>query len=323
MPVAISWTARIGVLIGCITFAFWDVDIAQLGGVLARFDFGKLGVVLVVSFVPYLAMAIRLRTLLRDVTKKPTLRMTFVASLFALGMNNLLPARLGELAKVGYLRQRCDASGGRLIGAVFWERFADVHALLLLSGIALLGLGHNNAFTPLCLSVAAVWAVLLWLRHRPRPFEQLIERLPLASLTRFSRDIMTSLRRGLGSTVSLEIALWTTVIWFFYALNVYWVVGWIAEIELGPIEVLAAFIGVSLGMFIPVSPGALGIYEAIFVLVLGWYGVPPEQALAAGLTAHMIQYIPTTAIAGVILARTDISWASFSRRRTHPPTLGP
>ena len=315
MKTWLSWALRLTVIGACAAYALSEVDLDQLGETLARYDESKLWLLLALSFVPYVAMAGRLVVLLRGVRGKPTFWTTFIASLFALGMNNLLPARLGEIAKIVYLRQRSGVSSGWLMGAVFWERFADIHALLFLSALALAGLGHTHAFAPIAIGVALGWIGLIWMRHRPRPFEWLVERLPTEGLARFGRDIMQSLSRDLGLKTSVELVIWTAVTWTFYALHVYLVVVWVAGIDLGVLEVLTVFIGISLGMVVPLSPGALGIYEAIFVLVLGWYGVPPEQALAAGLTAHMLQYIPTTAAAAVVLARTKLSFRSFT---THP-----
>lgn len=315
MGTALSWALRASVIAACVTFALWDIDLEQLVVALQHYDLAKLGAVLTISFVPYLTMARRLAVLLRGIADEPTLGITLLASLLALGMNNLLPARLGELAKVVYLRQRCGASSGSLMGAVFWERFADVHALLCFSALTVLGFGRTDAFAPMAIAVAAGWAGILWARHHPRPFEWLIKRFPVEALARVGRDILRSLQRGLDWRVSAELVTWTIVTWTFYALHVYLVVVWIAEIDLGVLEVLTVFLGVSIGMVVPVSPGALGIYEAIFVLVLGWYGVPPEKALAAGLTAHMLQYLPTTVVGAVVLARADVSLRSFTSRR--------
>lgn len=303
--------ARIGILVGCIAYAFWDVDFPQLGQALAGYDPTKLLAVLLLTAIPYLAMACRLTSLLRGTANEPRFSISVIASVFALGMNNILPARLGELGKIIYLRQRSGEGSGVLTGAVFWERFTDVHALLALSLVTMVGLGRTQEVIPLLLMVGGGWLGLILLRMQPRVFARIARWLPGERLQQLAHDTMDSLRRGLSPSVALSVIGWTIVVWVFYALHVFLVIEWIAGISLTPPQMLLVVIGVALGATLPISPGALGIYEAIFVLLLGWFGVAPEPALAAALTAHMLQYVPTTLVAGIVLARTDMSFATM------------
>ena len=64
--------------------------------------------------------------------------------------------------------------------------------------------------------------------------------------------------------------------------------------------VVGVFALSSLGMLLPSSPGALGVYEAVMVTALDVYGVPRDQALAITLFSHMAQFIPVTLVGGLI-----------------------
>lgn len=313
-----GWLLRFGILSLCVGYALWDVDFPLLGAALMQYSFAKIMLVLALTCVAYLALAARLVTLLRGISGEPTIRTTLAASLFALGMNNLLPARLGEVAKVVYLRQKCDASTGRLMGAVFWERFADIHALLFLCVATLVAHGRADALVPIAASVAIGWVSLIWLRYQPRALRLIIRRLPNRRLRQLGHDVVGYLGKSLGFRIGVELTAWTAVTWFFYALHLYLVVIWIAEIDLTLGQVITALLGISLGMAVPVSPGALGIYESIVVLILGWYGVAPEVALAAALTAHMLQYIPTTMVGAVVLSQSNVSVRSLAAARQVP-----
>ena len=57
----------------------------------------------------------------------------------------------------------------------------------------------------------------------------------------------------------------------------------------------------SLGMLLPSSPGAIGVYEAVTVAVLRAHDMPHDQALAAALFAHMAQFIPVTLSGGLVI----------------------
>jgi uncharacterized membrane protein YbhN (UPF0104 family) len=315
---AISWSLQIAVIASCCAYALWDVNFGQLAAALGSYDWTRVVALVAFSLIAYVILGVRLVVLMRALPGAPDLSTTFLASVLALGMNNLLPARLGELAKALYLRQRCNASAGQVMGAVFWERFADIHALLALSALALLSQGQTSAFLPLAIAVALGWSTLVLLRIRPAPFDWLCSHIPGQHVRAFGRDVLTYLRDRLGIGVSLELTLWTVAVWFVYAMHVYLALVWVAELTLSPLQVLMVFLSATLGMVVPVSPGGLGVYEVLAVLVLGWYGVPPDIALAAALTAHMTQYIPTTIAGAIILSRADVSIASLRNPSTIP-----
>ena len=64
-------------------------------------------------------------------------------------------------------------------------------------------------------------------------------------------------------------------------------------------------------MSIPSSPGAIGVYEASIMAPLIHFGVDKEQALASAIVLHMIQYIPTTIVALLIMLKTGLGTRSF------------
>ena len=93
----------------------------------------------------------------------------------------------------------------------------------------------------------------------------------------------------------------SAVVWALYALQVGIVLNGAAELGLRWTDALGVFALSSLGMLLPSSPGALGVYEAVAVTALTFYGVPRDQALAAALADHMVQFIPVTAAGGLVL----------------------
>ncbi|RLA33840.1 MAG: hypothetical protein DRR03_07255, partial [Gammaproteobacteria bacterium] len=85
---------RTALVVACLAYAVWNVDPDALFGILADID--PLRVVLVTLFTTfgYLALAVRLHLLSH---RRLPLRTGLAASLVALGVNNLLPAKLGEV----------------------------------------------------------------------------------------------------------------------------------------------------------------------------------------------------------------------------------
>lgn len=57
----------------------------------------------------------------------------------------------------------------------------------------------------------------------------------------------------------------------------------------------------ALGLAAPASPGGIGVYQGIVVVVLGLFGVASDRALAAGIAAHVLSYIPVTLVGLILL----------------------
>ncbi|MEM7250895.1 MAG: lysylphosphatidylglycerol synthase transmembrane domain-containing protein [Pseudomonadota bacterium] len=299
------WLVRLSILVACIVVVFWGVDIDKLLATLAGYPLDRIAWIVAFSFIAYSLLAVRLRTLVAD----PALRLRdyFQASMVGLGVNNLIPARLGEIAKVVYLRHHTQAMrSGAILTAVFWERFLDLHALLILVGVWLVVRSEAAPVLPLVVAVAFLWGVIFIAQRNSRRINRWLARLPSKRIETMARDALGHIGRGLDPNIVGQLTLTTVGIWFVYAAQLSLVLVWVAGIPLDVEALIIVFVISTVGMILPLSPGAIGVYEALLVMALGWYDVVGERALAAALVAHMVQYIPTTLWAGVVIATSRL-----------------
>ena len=301
-----SWPGRLlrtALVVGCLAFAVWNVDPDALIGILADID--PLRVVLVTLFTAfgYGALAVRLHVLSH---RRLPLQTGLAASMVALGVNNLLPAKLGEVAKALYLRQRGAMPLSEAAVIVGWERFFDLNVLVLMALAGAYPYLHDTLLVPVALALAAGWGVAWGLIRFGDPVRTAIARLPWPRLRVFLNDVHSHLDTRMVRGTLVATALLSLLIWLLYAAGSWLVLTWIFELHLTTNEVLVVFVVAASGMALPSSPGALGVYEAAIVLALGWFGISPEQALAAALVMHAIQYLPTTLLALVVLSRSGI-----------------
>jgi len=294
---------RTALVVACLAYAVWNVDPDALFGILADID--PLRVVLVTLFTTfgYLALAVRLHLLSH---RRLPLRTGLAASLVALGVNNLLPAKLGEVAKALYLKQRGAMPLSEAAVIVGWERFFDLNVLVLMALAGAYPYLHDTLLVPVALALAAGWGVAWGLIRFGAPVRAAITRLPWPRLRTFLTDVHGHLDTRMVRGTLVGTALISMLIWLLYAAGSWLVLAWIFELALTPNQVLVVFVVAASGMALPSSPGALGVYEAAIVLALGWFDVPPEQALATALVMHAIQYLPTTLLALGVLARSGI-----------------
>ncbi len=300
------WAGRLlraVLVLGCLGYAMWNVDPRALLEILAGIDPWRVLLVTLFTGLGYAALAVRLHVLSHH---RLPVRTGLAASLVALGVNNLLPAKLGEVAKALYLRERGAMPLGEAAVIVGWERFFDLNVLVVMALAGAYPYLHDTLLVPVALLLLAGWGVAWGVIRFGAPVRRAIGRLPWTRLRTFLHDVHTHLDTRMVHGTLLGTALLSVLVWLLYSAGFWLVLAWVFGLELTPTQVLVVFVVAASGMALPSSPGALGVYEAAIVLALGWFGVGREQALAAALVMHAIQYLPTTLLALGVLARSGI-----------------
>jgi uncharacterized membrane protein YbhN (UPF0104 family) len=289
----LSLALRLLLVGGCMTYALWGVDLAGLGRALAAFR--PLPVALYVLGVPVMTIVpgLRLRFLLSGSIRPLT---GLWACLIGLALNNVLPARLGEMAKALYLRRESGASLGKALEAVFWERFFDLNALLVLGVAVAALLGQGLVLYPLLALVGGVWCFLGLLRVRPGAAHALLRLVPFARLRLFAAEMLGLLQASLRLRFLCGLGLWTLAAWSAYLALYALGLCFMAGLPWSWPMVLTVFAVATLGFAVPGAPGGMGVYEASMVLALGWFGVDRDRAFAVALAMHLLQYLPVTAL---------------------------
>lgn len=295
MKHCLSLVLRVGLVLACLGYALWGVDLARLGVILTSFNPLAVALYVVMALASTLAPGLRLRFLMAGRIGAAT---GMRACLMGLALNNVLPARLGEMAKALYLRREGGVSLGRALEAVFWERFFDLSALLALGVAVAALLGQGMILYPLLAVVGGGWCFLLLLRVRPGAAHAVLRLLPGQGLKLFAAEMLGLLQANLRVAFLCRLSLWTVAAWIGYV-SLYGVgLCLMAGLPADPALVLTVFAVATLGFALPGAPGGMGIYEASMVLALGWFGVDRERAFAVGLAMHLLQYLPVT-VAGL------------------------
>ena len=291
---------RYGISLLCLFYAFHGVPLGDLWAVMRRFPVLPMAATVLVGFAAYAVMGVRLMFMNPEGCPPLSFRSTFCASLVGLALNNVLPAKAGEIAKAVWIGRDHGLSLDTSLGIVFMERFFDVNVLALLSLWFMWKLGQVRTVCLFLFCLAAGWGVLFLFRSRPG-WGRFWEKLPLpAKMT----DFLTRFTLSLVGQMSPRRLAWMTasslVLWAFYALQTGVCLNMAAGLGFSLPETVAVFALSSLGMLLPSSPGAIGVYEAVMLTVLTAYNVPRDQALGVALFAHMAQFIPVTLVGGLV-----------------------
>lgn len=227
----------------------------------------------------------------------------FSLLLAALFLNHAAPAKAGDLARI-YGATRFGVPGGRAAASVILARLVDLVGLLIvLSGTwALAGGARWWAIAVPALVVTAAAFAIWWITRTK-------VKLPVW-LGRFGGPI-DKVRRALRETRPRALTaafVWAVPAWLLEAGILLFAARGL-DMEIGPAAVVTASCFAVLVAAVPLTPGAIGTYEAGMVFVLASFGVPAETALAAAVLTHGVKFLyafaaaPLAILEGVAAAR--------------------
>jgi hypothetical protein len=255
-----------------------------------------------------LMRAMRWRSLFAP-PRRPGRGPVIAATLIGYLLNNILPARAGEAARVVALTQRTGTPAAEIVGTVVVERAYDALAVLVIFFCASPWLPHETWFGTAAIAAgvaAAVLAAVIWVLavHGDRPLRVLVRplgRLPGLSRERVEQEAAT-LHEGLSGLrehrVALEALIWSLAAWMTSALWA-WFVLLAFEPQRGFGAGVLVTVAIGLSMIIPSPPAAVGVFEAAGVLALRAYHVPTSAALPYALVLHVSNFVPYV-LAGAI-----------------------
>lgn len=252
------------------------------------------------------------RTLLRD---KASFKQVFLTTNEGYLINNVLPLRLGEVARAFLLSQKANLGFLEVFSTIIIERALDLvmAAGLLLIAIpfvikvdwalqAALGIGGIVIFGLIMLFLLARNS-----QKALRLFEKYTTAWP--KLQSIGRVQLSTFLAGLSILTDPKLfaraITWLCINWGIAILQYYALLrAFYPDAKL----VWAAFaLGVvAIGAAAPSSPGALGVLEAAMVGALAVFGLDASTSLAVALTGHATNYLITGVIGGYALINDGI-----------------
>jgi hypothetical protein len=314
-----------GFLIGAVLlyFAFRSIDFANLFAI-----YSKVRAVFIVPFVlttlaELLFRAARWRLLLNP-SKPVRLTDAFKLQAAGLALNNLLPMRLGELARATFGAGLFGIPLLTVLATILVERALDVLVLFaLFAGAAWLGgitggfLNYHSVMWTMFAGVTAAMAALIFsdelIAHHW--FSGFFARFPRLRLL-FERVAMGV--KGFHSFRSgAMIFLYAAGQWVMDALNYYWIglafgLGSVLDIYRCMALVFTGAVAAS----VPGMPGYFGNFEFTLTRVLVTWGVPRDVGFAYASYAHVLSYMFITLLGVAFVYQMGHSlgrvWKEFS-----------
>jgi uncharacterized protein (TIRG00374 family) len=301
----------IAISLAALAWVFHSYDLAELGAALAGASPAWLALAFAVLAAAFLVRALRWRGIFPP-GSRPSRRNAFASMMVGYLLNNVMPARAGELAKV-YLLGRAEAMAKSMVlGTVIVEKSADlaVFALLLVAatqGRAVPGWIADGVLTLTALGAVAVAALLAFqglAGSAGRLLAPLLGRLP-ARIALALRNAARSFLEGVRGLARPAGAAWfvgySAIIWLA-ELAIVWLVARAFGLPLGAAEVLFVLTVIVVGTMIPSSPGYIGTFEVFGVMAMKMLGYAGPAALGFVVTLHATSLLGSSVLGALSLA---------------------
>lgn len=305
-----------------VTWAGLLLSAALLGYLLYRFDFGAalkavqladkswllLGTLVYVSL--FALRGYRWTVLLEPLKRVPVKETTAV---FMVGVmaNNVLPARLGDVARAFFLAKQEQIPKTATFTNVLLERIFDGLAVVGLLNFVLLYAPpkdlwvHTVGWVMGAVFVGAVvfcTAIAFWEAQFLALVQRVVAHLPKKAEALV--HLVAKLAQGLHTLKSprrtLQVGVLSLVIWMLEA-AVYALVQRAFGLQIPYVGMLLVMSILTLGLTAPSAPGFVGVFEGLIIASVALYGVGEPLGPAFAITLHAIHYLPGTII-GAFLA---------------------
>jgi len=235
--------------------------------------------------------------------KKVSVISVFWANMVGYMGNAYLPARAGEILRSIFLGQEKGLGISFVLATALTERALDVIALVIIGSIAMLGQGSMPVELQSAMRVTASvgiigLGVILVMPYQKKLVFSVLYRLPLPE--KLKATLNEQISRFLIGMQSLQntkrfttFTALTIIIWFVDAIvNVIGVHIIGQSLSIGQALILLAALGLSSA--IPSTPGYIGVYQFVAVVVLVPFGFSRSDALVYILISQIVSYIIIT-----------------------------
>ena len=239
---------------------------------------------------------------------------TFLSLIIGLFVNNVLPARIGEVVRGYVLSKKSGISFAYAISTVLVDRFFDLVGLLLLTFIFFpkqsLPLQVSRSLYILVSLLIVLMAVLV-IMSREGFTKKMTVRLNkidkpfFLKLARRVMEVQENLKR-INSPLNLFYFILIAFLqWLSMSSALYFSLLTLG-VSINPLYVPFVCALLNMGLTIPSSPGYVGVYQFLLVYLLSIFGIPKHQGFAVSILFHASWYVPYNVLGFIFLMKEHL-----------------
>jgi len=239
---------------------------------------------------------------------------TFIALIIGLFVNNVLPARIGEIVKGYVLSKKTGISFTFSLSTVLIDRFFDLAGLLLIVFIffpkqSLPPMVSQGLFILVILLIACMLTLIIISREKfTGAAVNMLGKIKKPFLLRIAHrliEVGENIRR-INSPLNIIIYVAISFLqWLCMSAALYFTTLTLnVSVKFIYIPFISALL--NMGLTIPSSPGYVGVYQFLLVYILSIFNVPKQEGFAVSIMFHASWYIPYNILGFIFLLKEHI-----------------
>lgn len=279
-----------GLSLLALIYCFYQINLSSFLGHLASIDVAWFIPIILVNF-----FVIALKTLRWQVLVNPTKKVGFTVLyrllIITFMLNNLLPVKLGEVARIHYLGKNANINRLTSTATVLASHLLDFLSFVFFAFIFIhLVTAPDWVYRGIVASgVLSLGLYIFFLVSSKQTLKK-----PFLIL--FQDGL-----KGLKSTRTTALALALSFLsWIFQGVLLF-MVHQSFGVGLPLMSLIMVLIAVNVVLAIPAAPGHMGTFEFVCVLTYQFLGLGASEALALGVTYHLVQVVPVVLVGGILL----------------------
>jgi uncharacterized protein (TIRG00374 family) len=329
-----SWKSAIGIALS-VVLLWWTLRDVSLGVVWHELAQSSIPLFLASAFCATIIFPLRARrwkTILQPVAPDTPLGPLWRSTAIGMMVNNLVPARAGEIARGYALSRETAIPLSTSIASLAVDRLFDTLVLLSLAVVAFLdpafprnariagqSLGSiaQGSIVIVTLVVVALYALAFFPQQLVRAYELFARRISPTLETK-GKAVLINFSEGLSVLRSprrfLAVLAWTVLHWLVNALA-FWLGFKAVGIELPFSAAIFLQTLIAVGVALPSAPGFFGVFEKLANVGLAIYGVGADRATSWAIGYHILSFIPITVIGVYYFARLGLHFREIESAR--------
>lgn len=283
----------------CLIWLFSSVELSLIIEQLKNANYGLMFFAIVITALSYLLRSFRWIYFFERA--KPSFATAFCCLIYGFFMNNVLPARMGELVRAHVGGRLMKLSRAHILATIAAERLADGLMISLIFAVCYLTsnqeIYHHSGLLYVSYLFLAISVLTGLALSQQKIVFHCMEKLSTAfpgKLSQYSFRRMKRFMEGLAPLYQIRrlllIASFSVIIWAI-ELFVYYLVSRAFNVNLSLSALSIFLVAVNFSSLIPAAPGGIGVIEAFATFVLTKIGVPKETAFAMVAIQHLIQIL--------------------------------
>ncbi|HJU75451.1 MAG TPA: lysylphosphatidylglycerol synthase transmembrane domain-containing protein [Gemmatimonadaceae bacterium] len=328
-----GWRGAVGLVIsiGLLAWVLRDVHLREVFTVLGNSNLGLFILSALVATTIFPLRALRWRYILWPIRERLPLGPLWRSTAIGMMVNNVIPARAGEIAR-GYAlsREQREVRFPAAIASLAIDRVMDGIMIIILLIVAMVDPAFPRdtviagqpvrTYAYIATAVAAAALVMLFLlaifpQQVVSLFEKVVSKVAPHFVERVS-GLLHSFADGLAvlrrPSLFVRVLFWTAVHWIVSGLSF-----WIGMKAVGIAAPFSAALFVqsliAIGVAAPAAPGFFGVFEFFGTEGLAIYGVPRDLAVSWAIGFHLLSFIPITLLGAYYFARLGLSFRDVGR----------